>query len=105
MSATTQPPPVASLLTVCKNVCDDLSTSLVQDVYIQIARDKAASTTKADDSYFSLADGVVQVSAQAERARAHALSLSLALSPSLFCSMRTHAPMIDQHILTNDAEQ
>ena len=45
-----------------QGVCDDMSATLVKDVYQQIGENSAANTMeKADSSYFSLADGVVQV--------------------------------------------
>ena len=58
-------PPVTALLSTCKLLCDDMSATLVKDVYSQIAMDRAKNTmAKADSSYFSLADGVVQVQAK-----------------------------------------
>ena len=51
--------PVTALLETCKDACDEI-TELVEAVYAQLAKEPGAAVLKADKSFFSLADGVVQ---------------------------------------------
>ena len=48
-----------ALLNTCKTACDEM-TPFIEAVYAQLGNDPNASVLKADASYFSLADGVVQ---------------------------------------------
>ena len=59
------PTPVADLLGVCKDACDEISV-LVEEVYTNIVSDPAGNNgvRKEDLSYLSLADGIVQVRPQ-----------------------------------------
>ena len=50
-----------ALLNTCKTACDEM-TPFIEAVYAQLGNDPNASVLKADASYFSLADGVVQAS-------------------------------------------
>mmetsp|Transcript_49971 Transcript_49971/g.130152 ORF Transcript_49971/g.130152 Transcript_49971/m.130152 type:complete len:83 (-) Transcript_49971:1430-1678(-) len=52
--------PVAALLDQCKVACDEV-TELVEAVYRQLGKEPGAAVLKEDKSFFSLADGVVQV--------------------------------------------
>jgi hypothetical protein len=61
-SAAAASPPVAALLRTCKDACDEI-TPLVTAVYTQLGKEPGAAVTKADTSFFSLADGVVQACA------------------------------------------
>ena len=52
--------PVGSLLSTCKVACDDV-TLLVEAVYARLAKEPGGAVRKEDKSFFSLADGIVQV--------------------------------------------
>ena len=84
-NAATTTLPISTLLETCKTACDEI-TELVEVVYEQLGKEPGAAVLKEDKSFFSLADGVVQVGVcPTRRARA------LPLPP-------------DDNPLTNDAE-
>ena len=58
--AATAAPPISALLGTCKTACDDM-TEFVEAVYKHLAKEPGAAVLKEDKSFFSLADGVVQV--------------------------------------------
>ena len=60
--------PVTSLLETCKLACDDV-TELIEAVYEQLGKEPGAAVRKEDMSFFSLADGVVQVPCISPHAR------------------------------------
>lgn len=78
-------PAIATLLTTCREACDEF-TPFVHAVYSQLNADPDAAVRKADASFFSLADGVVQV-----RARAHAQNTA---------RLRTRTTNIDRMTIT-----
>ena len=51
------------LLNTCKEACDEM-TPFIEAVYAQLNKNPDAAVLKADKSFFSLADGVVQARAQ-----------------------------------------
>ena len=57
----TKQPPITALLTTCKTACVEI-TPFVSAVYDTLNKDPNTAVLKADKSYFSLADGVVQAS-------------------------------------------
>jgi hypothetical protein len=58
--------PVTTLLNTCRTACEEV-TPFVEAVYAQLAKDPNAAVRKEDKSFFSLADGVVQVSSRVHR--------------------------------------
>ena len=50
-----------TLLHTCRTACDEI-TPFIEAVYATLNKDPNSAVLKADKSYFSLADGVVQVS-------------------------------------------
>lgn len=59
MASSASSRPVTTLLETCKDACDEIQ-ELVQAVYAQLNKEPGAAVLKADKSFFSLADGVVQ---------------------------------------------
>ena len=66
-----------ALLATVRSACEEF-TPFIEAVYTQLADDPNAAVRKADKSFFSLADGVVQVRASPAPALSRARALERA---------------------------